>query len=323
MSLKDNVVIGINNKMSASDIAKMCGVSLKEVFNVVNSLKDKGIIYYPTYNLDGQIIYTKKKIGLEAPVVLRAKNGVFSFIAHADAHVGNIYDDIKRFDVLGNYEINNDIHFVVNGGDTVDGPAHENQSIPRRLPNFDDQVSEFLDAYPLIDGVINLAVYGGHEDNCKTSDERRFCDVLREERHDFRVFSSGSGILSINGQEFFLCHDASETRIKNNLRDDQIMIAAHSHRCMIGAYRSGKSLALRFVLPSLSKLSEYNGVLSGFMRYDLEVEKDIPVGLYSTFCTFNEKDEIIVGTNVYHSLRDIDSFVKPRTRSGKKNQITK
>ena len=100
MSVKDKVAICIKEKMSASNIAKLCSISLQDVFDTVNALGERGVYFYPTYNSDGEIVYTEKKQKLEDPIKLRAKNGMMSFVGISDLHVGNVYDDLKRVDTV-------------------------------------------------------------------------------------------------------------------------------------------------------------------------------------------------------------------------------
>lgn len=314
MSVKDKVVIGINEKMSASNIAKMCSISLKDVFNVVNTLSDRGIYFFPTYNSDGDIIYSEKKQKLEDPIKLRAKNGMISFVGISDLHVGNMYDDLKRIDTTFNYIINNNIHFVINAGDNVDGPAHENQSIPRRLNTLEEQIEEFLNVYPILDNVITFAVLGDHEKYHKTDDNLSFNQIIKRNRHDIKLFSNGSGIISVNNKEILLCHDSADIHIKNNLTDDQILIAGHSHESRTGVYNNGKDLSLRCILPSLCKLSDYNNVLSGFERFDFEVENGFVKRVYITFYMFKEDYSLMRGPDNVYALQENDSFVRPRRR---------
>jgi len=314
MSVKDKVAICIKEKMSASNIAKLCSISLQDVFDTVNALGERGVYFYPTYNSDGEIVYTEKKQKLEDPIKLRAKNGMMSFVGISDLHVGNVYDDLKRVDTVFNYIIDNNIHLVINAGDNIDGPSHENQSIPRRICTLEEQIEEFLNVYPLLDDVVTFNVLGDHEKYHKTDDNLSFNQIIKKKRHDIKMFSNGSGIITVNNKEILLCHDSSDTHIKNNLTDEQILIAGHSHESRTGVYNNGKDLSLRCILPSLCKLSDYNNVLSGFERIDFEVENGYVKRVYITFYMFKDNYELMRGPDNVYALQENDSFVRPRRR---------
>ena len=314
MTIKDKIAIGLNEKMSAGEIARLCSMSLQDVFNIINSMADKGIIYYPTYNSDGEIRYTLKKPERNDYIKLTAKNGMISFLGISDLHVGNVYDDLKRIDIVFNYLNKNGIHLILNGGDNIDGPQHENSHIPRRILTSEEQTEEFLSVYPLEDGVVTFTVPGDHETKYVPIDNKSFVKTVSKKRHDIKFFNSGSGVIKVNNKEILLCHKASDTTIKNDLSDEQFLVAGHSHEARTGAFYNGSDLSLRIILTSLSKLSDFNNVASGFQRIDFEVEKGTVKRVYTTFYMFKDNYELYRGPDNVYSIQPFDSFVKPRTR---------
>lgn len=301
--MKDNEIINlINTNSSATKICDNLDISYNELFSYINELKNKGIYYYPTYGNNGEIYYTLKKINSDDPIKFKAKNGMFSFIGLSDIHAGSAYDELKRLDIVNNLILTKDIHFIFNSGDNIDGPAHSNQSMPRRIYKLEQQISEFIRLYPQAYDLVTICALGDHDLGVKTVDNSTFNKILREQRHDIKVYSSGYGIIQINNKEFLLCHDASDPRIKQRLTDDMILIGGHSHKERSSAYFNGKGLSLRYILPSMSRLPEYNGVFSGFKKFDVIVENNVVTSIYDKTYIFGEGNKLIEGPEQHHSL---------------------
>ena len=273
-----------------------------DLFETVNHMKEDGIFYYPTYGNNGEIYYTRKKVNSDDPIKFKATNGMFTAVALSDIHVGSAYDDLKRLDIVGDYVLNKDIHFIFNAGDNIDGPAHTRQSMPRRISDLDKQIEEFIRCYPQAFDLTTICALGDHDLGIKTYDNSTFNKILREERHDIKVYSSGYGIIKINDREILLCHDSSDSRIKQRLTDDMILIAGHSHEFRNNTYYNGKNLSLRFVCPSMSKLPEYNGKTSGFLRFDFVVENNSLTSVFVQHFIFDSNNKIILANEQHYSL---------------------
>lgn len=243
----------------------------QDVFDAVNLLKEKGIYYYQYFDNKGEIYYTRKKINGDDPIKLKAINGQFSTLSLSDIHVGSMYDDEKRLDIVSNFILRKDIHYIFNTGDNIDGLPRNRNSFPRRIPTVDKQIEEFLRVYPQSGGLVTICSEGDHDLRARTFDGKTFNEILKKERHDIKAYSSGYGIVKLNNTEIMLCHDSSDPRIIQALTDEMIMIAGHSHFYDKNIYFNGKNLSVRIINPSLSRLPEQNGKSSGFLKIDFDV----------------------------------------------------
>lgn len=319
MQDEKKIISLIDNNYSAREICEELSSSSYEslfsyddLFNFVNNLKSNGIYYYPIYGNNGEIFYTKKKINSDDPIKFRATNGLFTFVVLSDIHVGSAYDDLKRLDIISDFILQKDIHFIFNAGDNIDGPAHTNQSMPRRIFNLEKQIEEFLRVYPQAFDLVTICALGDHDLGIKSYDNSSFNKILREKRHDIKVYSSGYGIIKVNDREILLCHDSNDSRIKQRLTDDMILIGGHSHIYRNNSYFNGKDMSLRFICPSSSKLPEYNGVASGFLKFDIVVENNIATSLYVDHFIFDSNNKIILAEEKHHSLILGDNYCRRR-----------
>lgn len=259
----------IGKEYTARNICNELNISPEELYNVLFALRKDGLYYYPRPDLNAETLFTLKKVNSDDDLKFRVSNGIFSFIVTSDSHVGSIYDLISRFPALKEFINEYEINMLVNNGDLVDGPDHEDQSLPRRLHTIDEQVKEFSRVYPFICGT-NIAVLGDHDLKYKNSKGVSANKLIREQRPDLKVFSSGSGIVDINNNKFLFAHDASDPRVKGRITDDMIVFSGHSHAYYNNSSYEGNRPIIRIVCPSISDLPTYNYKTPGFLKVNLK-----------------------------------------------------
>jgi len=309
----------VNNGYSATDICKQLNIcSLQELFDYVNSLKEDGLYYYPSYNNSGEIFYTKNKVNYDDPVkfepIVTPKCSKFSFIALGDEHIGSIYSDVRRYRFLEDKIIYDDIHFIFNTGDGVDGPARDARDSSKRLYNGEDQIKEYMVYYPLIPGVITINSSGNHDLETDNYEGIPFIKLLREKRHDIKVYSSGCGVIRINDFNILLCHDVNDTRIKERIRNDEDMmvISSHTHESKTKTYFNGMSMCIRHQLPAFSKIAEKDGYSSGFNKYDIYFEGRKAIAIHWINYIFDSNNRLIIGTENHENLTIGSDFSRKR-----------
>ena len=292
----DNIKNLLNSGYSVEEICQKTNLSMQEIFTEVNKLKESGIYYYPKYGNNGEIFYTKNKVNEDDELKFNPVDNKFSFVGIADLHVGSRYDDLKRLDILQDYIGTNDIHFIINTGDLIDGRSNENSSRLKRLFRLEDQAFELLRKYPQLINLVTICVLGNHDLEAKSYDGFSFNEILRSSRHDFKVYSSGCGEIKVGNKTLFICHDINDRRIKDRIKDDENMIvfSSHSHKSKENIYFNGKDMCLRYQLPSLSKIPECENVASGFKRFDLYFDEyGFATGIHSIYYIFDNNNNLI------------------------------
>lgn len=301
MDIKRLVTL-IDQGCSVDQISLELNCFYQDIFDAANLLKEKGIYFYSYYDNKGEIYYTRNKINSDDPIKLKAINGQFSVVSLSDIHIGSMYDDEKRLDIVNNFVLKKDVHYIFNTGDNIDGLPRSDVSFPRRIPSIDKQVEEFLRVYPQSGGLVTVCSQGDHDLRSRTSDGTSFNEILKRERHDIKVYSSGYGIVKLNNTEIMLCHDSSDPRIKERLTDDMIMIAGHKHYFDKNIYFNGKKLSVRIINPSISKLPEQNGNSSGFLKIDFDVYGNDVACVHVNSYIFDNNNNLIDNGCEHYSL---------------------
>lgn len=263
---KNDVLKLIRKNCKAEDICKKLHIDLRTLSLVVDLLKADGIDLYPKFNAVGELFFGLKKINQDSDVMFTTDENEYSFLVISDIHIGSMFDAPERLKVIRDFANYCDINLILNCGDLVDGPFHEDQSLPRRINNLEDQLVELLEVYPQENGLNTVCVLGDHDLKYKTEYGDCVNKTLKKYRPDIKVYSSGSGNIKINGKDILICHDSSDNRIKQRLLDDMFMFAGHSHMYINKAYFNGIDYSLRITAPSVSDLPKYNKVMPGLLK---------------------------------------------------------
>ena len=155
-----------------------------------------------------------------------------------------------------------------------------------------------------MDGVVTINASGNHCLETSKYDGASFVKVLREERHDIKVYSSGCGVIKINDFNILLCHDACDHRIKERIKNDEDMmvLSSHSHESKTKTYFNGSSICIRHQLPAFSKIGEKNGYASGFNKYDIYFEGKKATAIYWVNYIFDSNNRLMVGSENHDNL---------------------
>ena len=297
MGIKDEIINRIKREYTVASICADLNITLEELYNYVVELRQKDKRYfYAKVCSNAEMMLSSHKQPENETIKITIPNGEFSWVNISDSHVGNIYDQLDRFRSLEDFMYNENIIMLVNNGDSVDGPEHEDQSIERRIPNLDDQLVEFIENYPYIDG-FNAVKIGDHDNRDKTSDGYNFQSAIKEYRPDIKIYGNATGVFQVNNKEIMLCHDMKDKNIsKAELLDDRIITYGHSHIYYNhSTYANGKPV-IRIVVPSISNLPLHNGTTPGFLKFTVTCSSNQIVGMVIDNYTFEGK-----GSHILHN----------------------
>ena len=311
MAINDEVLNRLRKDNTVSKICHDLRLDRETLFNIIKGFKENNLYFYPKICSNGDIVFSQKKQNSDDSINLRVDDGSFSFVSISDTHIGSIYDAPDRLDVIKEYIDQNEIRLLVNTGDLIDGPIHENQSMEKRMNSLDDQIKEFINRYPYIDGT-NVVVLGDHDLKYKTDDGYNINKALKNERIDLKVYSSGAGVVKINSKEILLCHDASDTRIKSRITDDQILISGHSHMYMNNSRFTSYGSTIKVVCPSLSNLPMYNHNMPGFLKFSLLYRSGELIKVIIDNYVFVDNKMYYVGPTTYFMNENKNSFTRKK-----------
>lgn len=266
----------IKKGYTAEAICYELNITVEELYLNILELRKSGSFYFQNIEENCDITFSKKKETLDSDVVLFIPDGDFSFITLSDPHVGSMYDCIDRFrsiEEFANDDANN-IKMIVNNGDNIDGPDHENQSVGRRLPDIASQLNEFVMEYIYFKGP-NICILGGPEhdtgNDARTEDGYNLYRTIKEFRPDIKVFGSATGTIRINNQKIVLCHNINDKNVKAILTDDQWALSGHSHAYYNHSFYTANGPVIRMVAPSVSNLPLHNNKTPGFLKATLKI----------------------------------------------------
>ena len=300
-----------------NDAAKVCSIlniSLYELFTIVDKLKTKQVYLYPKINSQGNLFFNEKKLIGDEDTKLTVKDDKYVFLVISDIHIGSKYDDVNRLEIIKNFALNNEINLILNCGDLIDGPVHEDQSMPKRIESLDDQINEFMEKYPLEHGLNTICVLGDHDLKYKTENNDSINKSIKKYRPDIRVYSSGCGIININGKEILICHNSSDNRIKQRLLDDMYMFAGHSHMYLNKTYYNGIDYSLRIVAPSISNLPLYNHVMPGFLKVSMYFNDYDLTKINIDNYNFSINNEILFNGSINYNLNVNNNMSRKRNK---------
>ena len=289
----------INKEYTVRNMCIELKIDPAELYFLVDQLKKEGLYYYPKTDLDAETKLTLKKENSDADLSFRVSDGEFSFLVISDPHIGSIYDAPHRFKLVNDFLNEHEINMLVNTGDLIDGPVHEDQSLPRRIERLDDQVYEFADLYPYMVGT-NVVVLGDHDLKYKNKEGISANKLLRGVRPDLRVFSSGSGIININNNKILVAHNTKDPRVIQRITNDMIVISGHSHAYYNNTLYSPNKPIIRIVSPSMSDLPTYNNKVPGFLKFNLSFDANILYTVVIENYVFYNNDTYLNGTTTYN-----------------------
>lgn len=287
MALKDEIIKRIKREYTVASICADLNISLEELyFHIIELKKNDNRYFYPKICQNAEVMLSSQKQPESDMVKINIPNGQFSWVNISDPHVGNIHDQIDRFRSIEDFMYDEDIIMLVNNGDSIDGPEHKNQSLPRRLPDLQDQLIEFVENYPYVNG-FNAVKIGDHDNREKTEDGYNLQKALTEFRPDIKIYSNATGVFKINNKEIMLCHDAKDSNIsKSEILDSRFITYGHSHIYYNhSTYANGVPI-IRIVVPSMSNLPLHNGRTPGFLKFTVTCSSGQVVGLVIDNYTF-------------------------------------
>ena len=302
------------------DAERICldlSLSLEELFYYINNINKYEMKVFTKISSNGKIMFDFKRQNYDDDVELKVVNGTTSFVAIADPHIGSAHDNVQRFDSINTFLSKNNIKTLVNLGDLIDGPVHQNQSRERRIPDLETQIEEAIKLYPYIFGP-NIIVLGGHDLEYKTANGYSINKALKQYRTDIKTYSSGVGILKYGKERILLCHDTDDKWIQDRLRrkDYTMVLSGHSHCYKDATNEVGKGGIIDIVVPSLSDLPITNGIAPGFLKIDMNYERfELQEILVSNY-TFIDSKVYLVGVKSYgYSMTQNKEESYERTRN--------
>ena len=216
-----------------NEIALSLNLSNKQLFNIFNTIKSKGLDFNKKYYSNGEIKYTLVKDLLnnqDKTLITSHNERNIKMLLKSDCHIGSIYERLDLINKCYDYCTKNNIHVILDCGDFIDGIVGGNKKIH---DNAMDQIDYFLKNYPFDKDIITFGILGNHDLNTLLYDGINFENVINSYRHDIVSLGYEKGSLNIKNDKIFLAHPiANFTSINNedNYIGKKLIFEGHSHR---------------------------------------------------------------------------------------------
>lgn len=292
------IVDMIEKGLSANEIADAAGLSNKQLFYRLNSLKAKGFTFNKKYYENGDIVYNLVKsinsINSKGATILTDKNSrSFKTMFISDIHLGSLYDCVKYLDMIYDYCIKNDIHIIINAGDFIDGTI----GLKKRHNDIDKQINYAIKNYPFDKSIINFLCLGNHDYNALEEYGQDLGQVLNARRHDIVPIGYGTGIINIMNDHIIIRHPATVSSVNVDM-SEHFIFYGHSHKMKI--VTSGLYNAIH--IPSLSNLPTSKQSIPGVLLAELKITNgDITNGIFN---------HLVIMNNEFYPVSEMNLFLK-------------
>ena len=199
----------IRTGFSNDDICKELKISKKQLKYRLRCIK-RGLDFYKPFYDDEKYNYV---LDLNNP------GKYFRALAIADNHIGHAKENSKYLDMMYDYCVLNNIHFVLHCGDLL----HGSKQCKRTL---DEQINFLLNEYPSCKKITTFYAFGNHEEDFLNGLGVDLKQIIENDRDDIIPLGYGEKSIRIENisDELVICHDGSFTKPYG------IHLAGHSHR---------------------------------------------------------------------------------------------
>lgn len=219
-----------------NEIAYELNLTNKQLYNIFNTIKSKGLEFSKKYYYNGEIKYTLNKNPINSvnhTLITSPEDRQIKMLLKSDCHIGSVYERIDLIKKCYEYCTKNNIHIILDCGDFIDGIVGGNKKIHQ---NAMDQIDYFLKKYPFDKDIITFGILGNHDLNTLLYDGINFEKVIESYRHDIVSLGYEKGSLNIKNDTIFLSHPIANyepINTEDSYVGKKLILEGHSHRSAI------------------------------------------------------------------------------------------
>jgi len=281
---EDRIIKLIKKGKSSIEITKELHISLKELSNILLKLRNIGIEFYRTYNMDGSTNYrinnTYYDLVTPEEAILHIKNSYVRAILISDLHLGTKEERLDLLDSVYNYCLLKDIHIIINCGDIINGLTKERTNI---RSNYKEQIEYFNEKYPFNENILNICVLGNHDIKSLEHSGQSFSTFIYNNRPDFAICGIGEGRIIIGSDCIHLYHPLNCNKTSTSVPLNRLVLIGHSHKYNIKEIPSKNALLI--YVPALCS---YIPFTKDYIPSCLDMELSLNSGVFDTI-TLEEK----------------------------------
>ncbi len=280
--IEDLVIRFISNGCSNNEIINMLNITPKELWKILEALKNKGIDLKRNYHYDGSVYYDidDAKSG-NHNVIIHMPDDATEFVAlvMSDLHLGrSMNSPIKRIgerlDLVKrcfDYCTGEGIHTIINGGDFLESVSDIQEcSVNQTLAQM-HQLDYAIENYPSDKNIITYLVLGNHDFDAYNLYGASVVEELNNRRHDIAVMGFGYGRVHVAKDNFLVIHKLKNSSNSDYLREYySFSLKGHSHKMKYFYGGSNPDIYIPALLDQDDELDAFKSVLKITIKLEQE-----------------------------------------------------
>lgn len=285
----------IKEDKTLEEIINVSGLSIKDVYRILNNIKKMGYCLSKKYYYDGETEYKlMNNIGREEENILitSPKDNELEFMVISDLHFGSLYETPKLLNMIYDYCTKKNIHIILNCGDFIEGDIN---SLNIAIPPF-KQINHALKIHPLSKDILNYLLLGNHDYSLLTNYGINIMETIKMRREDIIPIGFKEGIIKIKNDQIILQHPILHLKSSGINYAKALIIRGHGHATKVTIDTSN----IIIYAPSLSKLN--------FNKCDFPGAIDLRIKMRKGIIEYVYIEELAIISNKIHTTNELNLY---------------
>lgn len=281
----------LNEGKSNIEICEKLNINIKQLYEELLNIKNKGIMYSRKYYSDGSIKYnsistmkdlkTCKGFAQDRTLITDINENSIKMLVLSDLHFGNELERIDLINQAYNYCVKNGINIILCCGDIIDGTFARGE---QKITDLYEQIEYFIKNYPYDKTILTFAVAGDHDMSAFYKSSIDIIEICNNYRHDFIIGGYNNSSVNIKNDNIHLYHHTEGGTIRTT--DAPIILHGHSHKFSTRMMNN----SLNVTIPTLSDI---NQLMPGVLELNLYFNKGYIENTVIKHIYFGEHDVVL------------------------------
>ena len=248
----------LKEEKTINEIRNNLKIEDKDLIKLLKSLEENGYSAVKEYYANGEIKLSLNKKTMLMPIAINEVKDSIKIGVIAENHFGSKRERIDYLDMATEYFTKANIHYVINGGDLIDGVDNS------KYQKIEQEVKYALKKYPKSQSTTFL-VLGDHDIKPLLEEGYDMAKVIEKNRLDLIPIGFQRGQIEIGKDKIEVYHK----RIKNkkSIYESKIILLAHAHKSGCEMIENN----LKIYIPPLSDIIIQN-FAPGFLILYLQLD---------------------------------------------------
>lgn len=207
IEFENKMIMLLKKGVTFAKLKTKTGLCSSELVKKMNNLKNKGYVINRQFNDDGvKFVLGDKAIDILQDNIKIDFENKFTFLAMADTHIGNVYENMSLVKNLYKYAEEHNIKYIFHLGDMVEGSSLKNSKDFRiKRESVDEQIDYLTRTYPKYDTINTMYILGNH-DNRWLNDGIDISKIIENRRYDMHFLGYKNSKIILGNKNVLLHH---------------------------------------------------------------------------------------------------------------------